>query len=74
MEISINDRLCDRCGVTYGLFDELEVAATGGDIAPTVHCTIEYCHGFMDKRRSRRYGLCPDCRKAFVEFMEGGKQ
>lgn len=60
---------CDRCGAYYD--NEKEHARESAFFDQ-----IYKINSFMPlgSNTRKKFDFCPDCRKAFVEFMEGGKQ
>ena len=62
-------KMCDRCGVFYNI--ELKRSTTNSYFNQVRKINTNMN---MSSCTRAKYDLCHDCRKAFVEFMEGGKQ
>ena len=60
---------CDRCGVFYNI--ELKHSTTGSYFNQV--CKINTNMNMSSCTRAR-FDLCPDCRKAFDEFVKGGEK
>ena len=60
---------CDRCGAFYDVEYE---RLNGGAFFNQVHKINPYAT--LQSSTRAKFDLCNDCRKAFEEFMKGGKR
>lgn len=61
-------RKCDRCGKFYDIEKVKAYESKFFDKVYEVNSHMQLSENVVEK-----FDLCPDCRKAFEEFVKGGK-
>lgn len=59
---------CDRCGVFYDVEPKRSTTSSYFNQVRKINTNMN-----MSSCTRAKYDLCPDCRKAFEEFVKGGK-